>query len=322
MIKNLAASVITLILIGCQNQQYRILCSPEVPRNQCSVSELESPRCSRAKAAVIGCSQYVQYQVQNIQHEDREQKGLHSRSFSQPDAQPLKLGMYGARTGTRYPVAVRNNTLVTYIESIYQVKNLVKERVNLYKVAVGEYTRLVVEGIDASPEEVQKAITDIRALREPLSYAVDMGTPIITFYSSQPTYNFAILANDVVTQTDSQDIYLQAGSDIAIKENARRQADSPLSQARSAVAQFESLRTVVNAPYEDQFEATKKEAAVLAVQARQLEAKDRARQRSLEQSAPRGGWSSGCSCADGNVCYGPRGGRYCITSGGNKRYGI
>lgn len=24
----------------------------------------------------------------------------------------------------------------------------------------------------------------------------------------------------------------------------------------------------------------------------------------------------------GNVCIGPRGGRYCITSGGNKRYGI
>lgn len=33
-------------------------------------------------------------------------------------------------------------------------------------------------------------------------------------------------------------------------------------------------------------------------------------------------YDSGCSCAGGNVCYGPRGGRYCITSGGNKRYGI
>lgn len=29
-----------------------------------------------------------------------------------------------------------------------------------------------------------------------------------------------------------------------------------------------------------------------------------------------------CSCAGGNVCIGPRGGRYCITSGGNKRYGV
>ncbi|MCU9997911.1 SH3 domain-containing protein [[Pasteurella] aerogenes] len=31
-------------------------------------------------------------------------------------------------------------------------------------------------------------------------------------------------------------------------------------------------------------------------------------------------YSSGCSCGSGNYCYGPRGGRYCITSGGNKSY--
>lgn len=31
---------------------------------------------------------------------------------------------------------------------------------------------------------------------------------------------------------------------------------------------------------------------------------------------------SGCACSSGRVCVGPRGGRYCITSGGNKRYGV
>ncbi|WP_318653955.1 SH3 domain-containing protein [Pseudomonas sp. Y24-6] len=31
----------------------------------------------------------------------------------------------------------------------------------------------------------------------------------------------------------------------------------------------------------------------------------------------------GTSCPpSGNICIGPRGGRYCITSGGNKRYGV
>ena len=30
----------------------------------------------------------------------------------------------------------------------------------------------------------------------------------------------------------------------------------------------------------------------------------------------------GCSCSSGGVCVGPRGGRYCYTSSGNKRYGI
>lgn len=29
-----------------------------------------------------------------------------------------------------------------------------------------------------------------------------------------------------------------------------------------------------------------------------------------------------CPCNGGNVCVGPRGGRYCITSGGKKRYGV
>lgn len=32
--------------------------------------------------------------------------------------------------------------------------------------------------------------------------------------------------------------------------------------------------------------------------------------------------TSGCPCGSGKVCVGPRGGRYCITSGGNKRYGV
>ena len=37
-----------------------------------------------------------------------------------------------------------------------------------------------------------------------------------------------------------------------------------------------------------------------------------------------GGGASGgyCPCGSGMVCTGPRGGRYCITSGGNKRYGV
>ncbi|MBB4098008.1 SH3 domain-containing protein [Sphingomonas kyeonggiensis] len=40
-------------------------------------------------------------------------------------------------------------------------------------------------------------------------------------------------------------------------------------------------------------------------------------------SRPRSPSSGGtCPCGSGSVCVGPRGGRYCITSGGNKRYGV
>lgn len=49
--------------------------------------------------------------------------------------------------------------------------------------------------------------------------------------------------------------------------------------------------------------------------------------RKKKSSSSRRGRSSGsyggaCPCSGGNVCIGPRGGRYCITSGGNKRYGV
>lgn len=36
----------------------------------------------------------------------------------------------------------------------------------------------------------------------------------------------------------------------------------------------------------------------------------------------RGATSGECPCNGGKVCVGPRGGRYCITSSGNKRYGV
>lgn len=55
----------------------------------------------------------------------------------------------------------------------------------------------------------------------------------------------------------------------------------------------------------------------------------RSNARSKRRSGPRsrrgsdGGYQgSGCPCSGSQVCIGPRGGRYCITRGGNKRYGV
>jgi hypothetical protein len=44
------------------------------------------------------------------------------------------------------------------------------------------------------------------------------------------------------------------------------------------------------------------------------------RSRSRSRGLYDGGGS--CPCSGSNICIGPRGGRYCITSGGNKRYGV
>lgn len=38
--------------------------------------------------------------------------------------------------------------------------------------------------------------------------------------------------------------------------------------------------------------------------------------------APSYNYGGSCPCSGRNICVGPRGGRYCITSGGNKRYGV
>lgn len=44
--------------------------------------------------------------------------------------------------------------------------------------------------------------------------------------------------------------------------------------------------------------------------------------RQARHSTPSNFGGGSCPCSGGNVCIGPRGGRYCITSGGNKRYGV
>lgn len=45
--------------------------------------------------------------------------------------------------------------------------------------------------------------------------------------------------------------------------------------------------------------------------------------RSSSRSRGSSGYIDGqCPCSGSRICIGPRGGRYCITSGGNKRYGV
>lgn len=51
-------------------------------------------------------------------------------------------------------------------------------------------------------------------------------------------------------------------------------------------------------------------------------AKKRAKTGGYSAYGSRGTTTGSCPCNGGDVCIGPRGGRYCITCGGNKRYGI
>lgn len=40
------------------------------------------------------------------------------------------------------------------------------------------------------------------------------------------------------------------------------------------------------------------------------------------EARTRPSYGGSCPCSGSQICIGPRGGRYCITSGGNKRYGV
>ena len=44
------------------------------------------------------------------------------------------------------------------------------------------------------------------------------------------------------------------------------------------------------------------------------------RNKSQKQTQRQKNYYGSCPCGTGSACYGPRGGRYCYTSGGNKRY--
>jgi len=56
---------------------------------------------------------------------------------------------------------------------------------------------------------------------------------------------------------------------------------------------------------------------------RAVAASSPARRPARRSSRASSGYSAaGCPCSGSRVCVGPRGGRYCITSGGNKRYGV
>lgn len=63
--------------------------------------------------------------------------------------------------------------------------------------------------------------------------------------------------------------------------------------------------------------------AAKSVRTSKRHAGSRRRGASRSRRGSGGGYSgSGCPCSGSQVCIGPRGGRYCITSGGNKRYGV
>lgn len=91
-------------------------------------------------------------------------------------------------------------------------------------------------------------------------------------------------------------------------------------EAKRQREQVDADRRTETAITEAAAAAKKKDARALIRSASPQERK----RESKPLSTPRSNYDgdSPCPCSSGRVCIGPRGGRYCITYGGNKRYGL
>lgn len=320
----LTGFIMTSLLAGCQSQNYLIMCKPQYSDRACDLSDLDARGCSSAKATVRACSSFVDSEVRRQLAMKRGQTNA-PVSYRNPSSEVVRLGSYASGGGMLF-VYLDSATPQAYSQSAYDAKPLVNSRVSLLQLATSRYVSEVVNGNpNTSESEVRTAIASLRSLEAPLRRMIDDGKHMLGFYSSQPSVDYEAMAHEVVRTTNDRDPYLRAGAELAIAESKRYELNSPKVRVKEAVENFEALHALATAQYSEQFAELKKKASVQARVAVKAAEHTRAQQRAYEREQRQGGGfegGGGCSCAGGNVCYGPRGGRYCITSGGNKRYGI
>lgn len=167
----------------------------------------------------------------------------------------------------------------------------------------------------------------------PLVMASEQGAPMSRFYETMPTFDYELTAIQFTSQFGYRNKVLTEGW---LRANGQYRATQTFPAevlAVVSVAQFRTLASDISMRWpltyaNDKAVSDRAAAEHQWVKARTSAAKERERQYHETYHAPREprestGYSGGsCSCSGGNVCYGPRGGRYCITSSGNKRYGI
>jgi uncharacterized protein YraI len=135
-----------------------------------------------------------------------------------------------------------------------------------------------------------------------------------------------LAANNHENTTEEQSVVPKPASDVVDLEEERYVTASNLN-ARSDPSG--SSRIIKKLPYRSRIKVTGQKGDWLRVLDNGLtywvaaSYASRTRPRLRPQYRPRRNYSgSHCPCSGSRVCIGPRGGRYCITSGGNKRYGV
>ncbi|OEC37037.1 hypothetical protein A7D27_25850 [Pseudomonas sp. 1D4] len=297
---------------GCQSRkEYQLFCDPNTPRLQCTAA-VSDHKCQQAAALVQRCAWFVRNQV------NRDAPGSAMRDlppqYQNLTFQPRAIGML--QSGT--VIYLDASTTAGFLNTVTFAEKLVEERVKRYRIESTSYSRTVSSGLQTSDTKVRQAIAEIEKLQPVLQEAHAIGRDVQSVLDTPASFDFRAHALRVVNETAPSDIYLRQAAELAIRTNAWGR-EQPGELVREANRKLEDLQQTVATPFTQQFDYLKQRAEVAGKKAAQRRA------RSLRYSGSVGGGKSyggACSCAGGNVCYGPRGGRYCITSGGNKRYGI
>lgn len=333
MLKRTITVIVFTLLVGCQTarqNEFRAACPRiEVP-SFCGM-DLSKPGCSQVSQAVSACAQFLDRTVTAQQQQEASAKGMPRSSYENPGAPKLLIGFKDTGTSS-VAIYVDSSSLKTYERSLDQAKDLVDSQVRRYSVAMQAYLARAAAGSTRDVAELEAASALLQKLKSPLKHAAAAGEPIARFYSSQPTFDYQSAITKVSNSFDRRNDVLRRAETVALNRHESIQPFPPFVMADVAVGQFRSLaEDTAEWPRKLMQDKAKGEglAAELARQ-RARQAADRYLERQYHQrrEAPSepvrspGFSGGGCSCSGGNVCYGPRGGRYCITSGGNKRYGI
>jgi hypothetical protein len=334
MLKRTIGLIVFTLLAGCQTAQkkeYLAACQrAEVPFS-CEI-DMNRPCCGPISLKVETCSRFIEKAMTAEEIQQARAKGFDNTRYQNPGAPKILLGMKDLTT-TQVPVYLDSTSLESYVRSLDLAKILLASRTAKYTAAAQSYLEQSAAGKTGDVKAMEAAISDIQKLKVPLEQAAAAGAPISRFYAALPPFYYRIEVNKLSNQLEYRNEVLIYGGQRAI---SRQQASFPYPStilADVAVAQFGTMADEVDKAWpskltQDMARGKTLAAAYVRQKARIAAAQQRERQyHQMYQAAPEprksNGYSDGdCSCSGRNVCYGPRDGRYCITSGGNKRYGI
>lgn len=322
------------LLVGCQtalHQEYRAACPRiDVPFS-CTI-DMARPGCGPISKTVSECANFLDRAVAAEELRVAREKGLKSARYQNPAADKILIGMKD-HSGSQLAIYVDPSNLESYMRSSELAWDLLESKVARYAAASKAYLQSATGGHTNDVKALEDAEADILKLRSPFEQAYAAGEPIRSFYRELPFTSYPITVSQISNRLDYRNAVLNNASRLAIKRHLKVSPRSLAETAHATANKFrfmtqEIIQTLPGQLAQDKARAEALVAGFERQKASEAAARSRQRQYHERYQAPAesgssGGYNGGgCSCSSGNVCYGPRGGRFCITSGGNKRYGI